>query len=459
MRFDIGNKITVTDPTADFMAWCDANLVLDNPEYHKKIAMGLRVWNTPQSIYLYERMGDTYVLPFGCIAQLRVKYPECGFWTHISTKNGFQYDSGISLYPYQQKAVKEALEGKNGVLVMPCGSGKTQCGLELISRLGLKALWLTHTQDLLNQSLERAKSVLNCDAKSYGTITGGKVNIGTGITFATVQTMSKLDLAQYKDEWGVVVVDECHKAIGSPTKVMQFYKVLSNLSCRYKFGLTATPKRADGLERAMFALIGDKITEVSKADVADTTCPVVVETVNTGYMPDMDVILAGDGTINYARLVENLTGNEQRFEVVCKVIDMLKKNGAMLVLANRVEYLQRLNKTYDGKSICLSGMSKTKAGKAQRKNALLALNSGEIDCVFATYQLAKEGLDVPNLKTLILATPEKDPTTVEQSVGRVARKAEGKEYGTVVDFTDDFGMFRGWARKRQNIYKKLGAEV
>ena len=203
MRFDISNKIRVSEASPDFKIWVDNSLKLDNPEYHKKINMGLKVWNTPEYIWLFEKVEDFYLLPFGCVAELIGRYKGCGFYSHIIAKNKFDYKSGINLYPYQEKAVNEAYNAKNGVLVMPCGSGKTQCGLELISRIGLKALWLTHTQDLLNQSLERARSVLDCDPASFGTITGGKVNIGTGITFATVQTMSKIDLAQYKDEWGV----------------------------------------------------------------------------------------------------------------------------------------------------------------------------------------------------------------------------------------------------------------
>ena len=59
----------------------------------------------------------------------------------------------------------------------------------------------------------------------------------------------------------------------------------------------------------------------------------------------------------------------------------------------------------------------------------------------------------------MFATPEKDETTVIQSVGRVGRKAEGKAHGTVIDFVDSFGMYQGWAKKRRGYYKKIGAEV
>ena len=456
MRFEVGAKIYAREATPDLLEWCKDNLVLDNPEFHKKQRMGLWCGGVPERIYLYERDGTDLIIPFGCVSILQKQFGDCRFYSLIRSQSGIYYNSCINLYPYQEDAVKAALRCKNGVIVMPCGAGKTQTALEIISILGKKTLWLTHTQDLLNQSMNRAKSVLNCPASSYGTITGGKVNIGTGITFATVQTMSKIDLSQYTDAWDVVVVDECHKAVGSPTKVMQFYKVLSNLSCRYKFGITATPKRADGLERSMFALLGDIIYEVSREEVADTTCEVRVETVDTGYMPDMDMALSGDGTINYAGLVDDLVHNKDRFRLVLETIEKLPVNSPTLVLGNRVEYLTRLSREYMGRSNCLSAMGNSKAAKAERKEALKALNDGEIDCLFATYQLAKEGLDVPNLRYVVFATPEKDETTVMQAAGRVGRKADGKEFGTVIDFVDDFGMYRGWAKKRNNFYKKLG---
>lgn len=458
MLFEVGSKIRAKDVSVELREWCRNNLVLDNPDFQKKLRMGLWLGNTPERISLYERDGFDLIIPFGCIAELMKQFPGYQYKSLLQPPQTFSYQSGINLYTYQEKAVQWALNRRNGIIVMPCGSGKTQTALEIISRLGVKTLWLTHTQDLLNQSFNRAKSVLNCSVSSYGTITGGKVNIGNGLTFATVQTMSKLDLSEYKDTWGCIIVDECHKAVGSPTKVMQFYKVLSNLSCRYKFGLTATPKRSDGLEKSMFALLGDIIHEVSRDEVAHTTCPVKVEQIQTGYVPNLDMALAGDGTINYAGLVDDLTHNERRMDFVTGVINYTCR-GATLVLANRVEYLKKLQSKYEYRSICLSAMGTGKAAKAERKEALRKLNDGKISCVFATYQLAKEGLDVPNLRYVVFATPEKDETTVMQAAGRVGRRADGKDYGTVIDFVDDFGMYKGWAKKRIGIYKKLEYET
>lgn len=460
MKIIITNRLIISDPTPAVKAYCEKNLVLDNPDYYKKERMGKWTGNTPKKLYLYEVMGHEVWVPFGCLQDIWKIYPvKEDYLLEICPIERREYESHINLYPYQETAVQAAIKGKNGVLVMPCGSGKTQCGLEIIARIGGRALWLTHTQELLSQSKKRAETVLS--QGGYGTITDGKVNMGTHITFALVQTLSKrIDILNFKDQFDVIIVDECQHAAGSPTKVTQFYKTISRLSARYKIGLTATPKRADGLQAAMFALLGGKIHEVTREEVAHTTCPVQVRKVETGWMPDYDCVLMGDGTIDYNKVIDAMIHDESRYHIIFG--DILLLRGATMVLANRVEYLQKMCDDLVGcgkRAVCLSGQGQSKKAKAERKQALEALNNGELDCVFATYQLAKEGLDVPNLRYVVFATPEQDSTTVIQSVGRVGRKAEGKKYGTVIDFVDLFGMYQGYFKKRKGYYKKIGAEV
>lgn len=453
----VNNRIRIMDPTDEMYRWAHKNLVIDNPEYFKKLRMNKWLGDTPEYIYLYETVGSELWLPFGSLTGFYKEFREvCKFQNAISEMRSVRYDSNIELYDYQKEAVETALKRKNGVIVMPCGSGKTQAALEIVSRIGGRCLWLTHTYDLLNQSMSRAKSVLTTGAR-YGKITAGKADIGEGITFATVQTLSKLDLSQYKSVWDVIIVDECQHCCGSPTRVTQFYKVVNSLSARYKFGLTATPKRADGLEKAMFALLGGVICRITKDQVADTTCPVKVETVQTGYVPDYNAVLLGDGTIDYSRLVDDMIHDPERFELVREKIESL--DGSAIVLANRVDYLRRLHEAYSGKSICLSLLGQSKKAKEERKEALRRLDQGEIDVVFCTYQLAAEGLDVPNLKYIIFATPEKDPSRIQQASGRVGRKSDQKIYGTVIDFIDNFGMYKGWSKKRKEVYKKLGYDI
>lgn len=454
MKIRVSKNVEILNADADIRSWCRYNLYVDNPEFYKKQAMGKWTGGLVPRINLYEVKGDTLYCPFGTMRDIWSKTKDKAEWfVSFPKKANLKYNSSIKLYDYQEKVVNEALKVKNGIIVMPCGSGKTQTALEIVNRVGGRCLWLTHTQDLLNQSMNRAKAVFNLSNSAYGRITAGKVEVSKYITFATVQTASKVDLSKYKDYFNLIIVDECHKAVGAPTKIMQFYKVLNSLSARYKIGLTATPTRADGLEKSMYALLGGKIAEVSNKEVKHNTCDFAYTFLETNYQPKYDAILEADGTLNYNNLVSNLIEDKERFSQVLKVIEDLK--GATLVLANRVKYLETLNDKYSKKSICLSSLGNSKKAKEIRKKALQDLNSGNLDCIFATYQLAKEGLDIPNLRNLVLATPEKDKTTITQAVGRVRRKYKGKEIGKVYDFIDNFAMYRGWAKKRQRIYERL----
>ena len=457
MKIYVSSYIAIEDSTTEILSWIIDNLTLENPQFYKLEKMGKYTGNTPQEIKLYQCGRRTVLVPFGCIADLWKLHPIIDDWTiGIKPIEKRNYCSNINLYEYQNKAVEAALKKKNGILVMPCGAGKTQTALEIVSRISGRTLWLTHTQDLLRQSMQRAESVLDIDG-TFGTITEGKANIGTHITFATVQTLSKMDLSEYCNEFDVIIVDECQHCAGSPTRVTQFYKVMSSLSARYKIGLTATPKRADGLERSMFALLGNVIHEVSREEVAHTTCPIKVKKIYTGFQIDTDDFTDDDGVLKYNEIVDCLTENTGRMQFVADTINRYR-DGAMMILANRVAYLKRLSEKLNCKSICLSGMGNSVKDKEERKQALKKLNDGEIDCVLVTYQLAKEGIDIPNLKYVVLATPEKDETTVIQSAGRVGRKADGKTHGTVIDFVDRVGMYMGWSRKRDSYYKKINAD-
>lgn len=469
MRILISNKIKIENYTEEALQYCRDNLILPNPEFYKLEQQGRWTGNTLREFVLFERNGNDLLLPFGCLKDLwRLFGDKIDFKPLFNPVEPRNYNSRISLYPYQQTAVERLLSAKNGVLVSVCGSGKSQMALETIARIGGRALWLTHTGELLTQSLDRAKSCFDLPKEAYGTITAGKINIGTHITFATVQTMREIDLRQYAKAWDIVVVDECHKAIGSPTKVMQFYKVLSNLSARYKVGITATPHRADGLEKCMFALLGNIVHTIPKEEVKQYTCPVKVEKRETHYMPNLDFVLASDGTIVYSDLINDLTQNKERNELIANdMLDLLKcnPNAKILILSDRVAHLTEL-KTLLCQNMAqqsvkqLMALSNSKTQREARRQTLKDLNDGRINIVLATYALAKEGLDVPKLDYVVFASPQKDPTTVEQSAGRVGRKADGKAFGTVIDYTDNgFGMLAGFSKKRNSVYKKLEYEV
>ncbi len=460
MKAIYGAKITIENPTKKCVDFFKEKLTISNPEYHKKLAMGKFIGKTPKNLYLFEKNGNKLIIPYGM-----KRYVEQSSITDIEYESQrpaslINYKSRIKLFDYQERALNSVISSQstNGVIVAPCGAGKTQMALELVSELKGKTLWITHTQDLMNQSMERAKANFDIDYLTYGTITAGKVNIGSGLTFATVQTLCKIDLKRYENEFDVIIVDECHKVVGTPTNIMMFYKCLSNLNAKYKIGVTATPKRADGLEQCMFSLIGDVIHEITLDEVEQNTSPVRVLKRETHYTPDYSKILSGDGTIIYSSLLEDLISNENRNNEILRVLEIIYgMKSPCLVLSDRIAHLDILGSRMGefGANVRILKGNSTKKSKEERKNALSQLNDGDVDIVFATYKLAKEGLDIPNLQYVVFASPQKDETTVVQSAGRVARKSEGKQMGTVIDFIDNFGLLKGYSKKRDRYYKRL----
>lgn len=462
MKAIVGEEIIIHNYTQDAYNYFNEKLTFNNPEYFKKLNSGRWVGNTPQKISLMQRDGNNLIIPFGMLPDVFAKkslFTE-GLYHSFAPLHYFNYGSSMELYPYQENAVQAALKGKQGVIVAPCGAGKTQIGLELAARIGGRTLWLTHTTDLLNQSMNRAKANFNLSEKDYGTITGGKIDIGNVITFATVQTMSKIDLEKLKDKFDVIITDECHHVVGTPTQIMMFYKVISSLRARYKYGLTATPKRSDGLTPCMFALIGPKVFEVERKEVKSTTCRVDVVIRKTDYFPDMGKILNTDGTISYAKFINHITADEERNRAI--VGDIAAADGTCLVLTDRIAHIDLLKDMLAERGIEAISLSAsaTKRAKMERANAISALNNKEVRVLIATYALAKEGLDVPTLNNLIMATPQKNETIITQSAGRVSRKSDTKEFGMIYDYEDcNFSMLSSWQRKRVSIYKKLGFNV
>lgn len=461
----VDSRLHIKNYTKSMFEWAKEKLIFDNPKFIKTEALGKWTGNIQRYIYMYEIRDNWLILPFGCFKDFYMLFKNqlSVVKSLISPTRAVNYESHINLYDYQETAVNRLLSAKNGVVVAPCGSGKTQMGLELVARLGLKTLWIAHTHDLVQQSMERAKANFGLDIEKFGKIAQGKVKIGD-ITFATAQTLCGLDLPLYKNEWDVIVVDECHHIYKGDNSLAMFYKILSNLSARYRFGLTATPKRSDGLERCMFALLGDIVHTIPKEEVKKFTCNVRVEKRETGYKPDFDVVLAGDGTIIYSDLIKDLTGNIKRNEKIAEDIKALINSDEtvrILVLSDRVEHLSTLREMLSGYKVRqLMALSNSKKAREERRQVLKDLNDGNINVVLATYQLAREGLDIPNLNYLVMASPVKDPITVEQSVGRVGRKANGKEYGICIDYTDNnFGMLAGFSKKRNSVYKRLEYEI
>ena len=461
MNTRIANRIYIHEPTDEIKAWAKEHLAFPNPEYVKKERMGFWTGRTPRELRLYEWDGNTLIIPFGVCREIMPMLKGTGVFCDFRQNSVITYTGGkYKLYDYQKEAIQKMIEAKYGILKATTGSGKTVIGVSLIKALRRRALWICHTADLLKQSMERASVCI--DPQWMGTITEGKINAGVGVTFATVQTLSRLDLTKYRDYWDVVIVDEAHRISASATSFTQYEKVLNHLAARRKIGLTATPERSDGLIKATFALIGNVVYEVPEEAIADKVMNVKIRKVETNT-EITEECLNSDGTINYTKLIEHITTDPERNKQIAREI-MENKGHSCLILSDRLEQLKAIRNLlpYEMQedSVYIDGKMQSKKAKAEREQALEDMRAGKKKYLFASVSLCKEGLDIQCLDRLFLTSPIKYSAIVTQAVGRIRRTYEWKEIPIVIDFVDsNIGFCQGAWKKRCTCYRKIGAEI
>lgn len=132
------------------------------------------------------------------------------------------------------------------------------------------------------------------------------------------------------------------------------------------------------------------------------------------------------------------------------ILDLLKqcKNNYTLVLADRVNQMYYLRDKI-GYGNVIDGKTK----KDTREKAIQEMRDGKEKVLFATYGLAKEGLDIPRLDRLILASPHKDKATIIQAIGRIERKFENKTNPICYDLVDPIDYFENMYKHRKRYYK------
>jgi len=204
----------------------------------------------------------------------------------------------------------------------------------------------------------------------------------------------------------------------------------------------------------VYMLLGPIAYEVSPSAVGESTVPFRVRWVDTGWRGDPSRHMRENGKVDRNKVLDDLLSSEARDAVLLGAIASAGK--PCLALTERVSHAKSL-----AGSLLKMGVAAALATggtrKAEREAAIDAAREGRAEVLVATAQLAREGLDIPCLRTLALCSPLSDAVAVKQSVGRVCRKAEGKTGAEVVDFLDDEGYLMGLARRRQRIYGELGA--
>jgi len=458
MILKIDSLLHLKDAPDHIIRQIKAELTIKNPDYVKKKRMGInRFACGPEYIKLCQEKNGILIIPRGFYARL---YEITGNNLQIVDERKLcpyiEFHRTPKLRDYQIPALELARAWQQGCLIMPCGAGKTTTAMGIVADLMQPTLWITHTMDLLNQSMNCAIETLGLTGRQIGIIQAENMSIGSHMTFATVQTLSKRDLSGIKNKFGCIIVDESHLVYKDAAKARMFESVISQFPAYYRFGLTASEFRSDGLIETMFHVIGPKFYEVTQDDPRLQVVVPEVRFIPTQFTYEKD---DDEEMLNTARLISEMADNPDRNQIIMNVLYEIGPNDYCIVLGDSLDHLRKMKERVvrqGARAAFVCGDT----SKAERERIMSSMRNGMYNFLFATYQLAKLGLDIPRLNRLVLMTPKKDNTSIQQSVGRIMRPFEGKNQPIVYDIYDEqMPLLRSWARERVRVYKSLGCSI
>lgn len=344
--------------------------------------------------------------------------------------------------------------GRNGIICLPCGYGKTFTGIAAATAdpeiVNTCFVIVVHKEFLADQWSEELKALV--PGIRIGRIQGEKCDIGpdVDVAIAMIQTIcSRAYPIGTFDRFGFAIFDEVHH-LGAE----HFSMALQRINCRRMLGLTATPKRADGLSKVFEWHLGPIVYQIARRPKDDT---VIVETLR--YTCDDPVYL--ETQTNYrgetirARMINNIANYGPRTSVILEWIIplMAEPTRKLLVLSDRREHLIAFEGGF--KSAGISSVGYYVGGMKQKDLDI----SAEQRVILGTFAMASEGMNIPTLNMVLLATPK---SSIEQSVGRILRqkKEERTVQPMILDVIDnEFIECVGQWNKRRRFYVECGYEL
>lgn len=464
IEVEIGPMIAV--PVADLPLRVVAKLKktssFANPEFYKLQRMRMQTYPHKRFIFSGELRPDRILLPRGVQDEVLKILSLAG--ASVVARDGRIRKRKIDvsfnghLTDQQLSSVKELKKSDIGILCAPPGSGKTVMGCALIAERKVPTLILVHRQPLLEQWIDRASTFLGIPPKEIGVLRGTKKKLTGRIDIAMLQSLTrKEDLSDLVDNYAQIIIDECHHIPAT-----SFEDIMRQIPARYVVGLTATPYRKDGLEKILFQQCGPIRHEMAAIDGGLLTKAVLVT--ETGFRcPDEFGPMPG-----YTTLLQQLTLDQNRNKKIAEsALSAIREEKFPLLISDRKEHLDLLSEMIGAEVVAESfeiikivGDLTAKQRRMAREKVDELKAQGKRVLLIATSSLIGEGFDLPELDTLILATPLSFEGRMIQYAGRIHRLAEGKSSVKILDFVDASNpMLLKMYRSRKKAYRKMGYEI
>ena len=451
-----------------------------NPEFYRAQAMHQSVYGKSRIVWCGEEDEQSIMIPRGCEQKLVELAKEQGFACSFEDRrnNGTPIKAEFSgvLRDRQQRAADALLRHENGILMAPTGFGKTVIGAYFIGELKMRTLIIVPKTSLIDQWKERLEQFLVIEDDRpplltktgktskrkrpvIGQIGGGK-NAPSGIvdvaTFQSLSVKDDLGISLAKPEvkdYDLVICDECHYGAAPNLEL-----IMKSVNARRVYGLSATPKRSDGLERIIYMHCGPVRHKVDpKEQAAEQGFKRILQPRFTRIR--MAPLEPGS---SFNQVVEGLCNHGARNTLIAEdVASAVQKGRTPLVITIRKEHadeLARLLRESGVKTYVLTGEGTAREKRERIERVRNATN--EHYAIVATGGYIGEGFDLPRLDTLFLASPYSFEGVITQYSGRLHRESEGKDNVIVYDYVDtSVPMLERMYKKRLKTYAKLGYEI
>ena len=471
-----------------------------NPEYEKRKRQNRYTKNTPQFLRFYRYSNGWIFVPRGAINKIRIAIKEHDSKPKFLTRGVITKSRGkvpledfdVSLRPYQLQGLEAMHERVQGVVQMPCGAGKTELGAAAILTTGESGLVIVHTEDILEQwkhrihrmSHEWPRVISGTKRSDLSALKAGETAVAMIQTLVSAGDKAKVFL----DSVGAVLTDECHHI---PARTWAL--TLNSIPARYRWGLTATPYRNDGLSFLLGLTMGDTIFSVDTDYLisngylhrplivpvwtgwvipeefypATVLCPSCLKwrpTTSTEHLngaskckPCKSIIPKfadmKTGKLNYTKAVSEMSLDAGRMEIIRKIIKAAHEDKrTTLVLVPRKAAVARLVTKLRWEGIDAVGVT-SDYDKQTRVKFLEDIREKRVSVIVAT-QLADEGLDLPAIDCAINTSAGRHTGTAKQRVGRTLRKS-GRD-PIMFDFVDTSEFERQWMIRAAAYRKEYG---
>ena len=341
-------------------------------------------------------------------------------------------DPGFTLRGNQQEAL-DSFEGQSGIINCKPGWGKSICALALAHKFQQKTLIVCTTTTIRDMWIKEIREHFGFEP---GIVGGGKCNIDAPIVVGNIQTVRK-KAQEFSAQFGILILDEVHHCPATT-----FTDFLNASKASMKIGLTGTMERKDG----MHCVFSDYFTDYKFVGNVENTIPPVI------HLYDVGVPMSANQFIPWANKVTELKKNP----IYRKTILALAKTYAalghkVLVVSDRTEFLEYIHLELEN-SLIITGAVKGE----ERDKVMQAVSTGSCDILCGTQAIFSEGVNIPILSCIILATPMNNAPLTEQLAGRVMRKMEGKLHPVVVDIRIEGNTAVRHRYTRKGVYIRNG---